>query len=176
MPVNATKEITTLWRNLHGAQDEICKTFFRWRQAALAVAGPGAKPLEVAMKAAEIFGMEIGKSFLPRLNWLKGQEAFMQTLAGLLAGSWATEGAVTQIEKGEKSNEFIIKCTRDPWPSFAKDYGVPMEEVALTREKIFQTILEDVSVFFNIRLGIEMIKAIPRGHGLYIFRLYEMED
>jgi hypothetical protein len=127
------------------------------------------------MKAAEIFGMEIGKSFLPRLNWLKGKEAFLQNLAGLLAGSWATEGAVTRVEKGDKEGEFIIKCTRDPWPSFAKDYGVPMEEVALTREKIFQTILKDVSVFFNIKLGIEMVKAIPRGHGLYLFRLYEIE-
>jgi hypothetical protein len=175
MPVNATKEITTLWRNLHGAQDEICKTFYRWRQAAIEIAGPEAKTIDIALKAAEIFGKEIGKSFLPRLNWLKGQEAFMGSLAGLIAGSWANEGAVTQVEKGEKANELIIKCTRDPWPSVAKDYGVPMEEVALTREKILQTILEDVSAFFCINLGIEMLKAIPRGHGLYIFRLYEIE-
>lgn len=175
MPVNATKEITTLWRNLHSVQDENCKTFYRWRETALQVAGPGVQPLDVAMKAAEVFGREIGKSFLPRLNWLKGREVFLQNLAGLLAGSWATEGALTVVEKGENPNELLIKCTRDPWPSVAKEYGVPMEEVALTRERIFQTILEDVSVFFNIRLGIEMLKAIPRGHGLYLFRLYALE-
>jgi hypothetical protein len=48
-----------------------------------------------------------------------------------------------------------------------------MEEVALSRERLFQTILEDVSVFFNINLKIEMLKAIPRGEGLYLFKLYK---
>ncbi len=79
------------------------------------------------------------------------------------------------MEKGEKDGEVLIKCTRDPWPSVAKEYNVPMEEVALCREKLFQTIIEDVSVFLNIKLGIEMQKAIPRGQGMYLFRLYKDE-
>ena len=36
--------------------------------------------MDIALKAAEIFGKEIGKSLLPRLNWLKGEEAFMGSL------------------------------------------------------------------------------------------------
>ncbi|TFG40862.1 MAG: hypothetical protein E4H48_06945, partial [Syntrophobacterales bacterium] len=75
MPIDAEKEITRLWRALHGAQDEIGKTYYRWRQVALEFAGPGAKPLDVGLRAAEIFGKEIGKSLLPRQNWLKGEEA-----------------------------------------------------------------------------------------------------
>jgi hypothetical protein len=175
MPVNATKEITTLWRNLHSAQEEICKTYYRWRQAALAVAGDGADPLDVAMKATVVMGKDMGKSLLPRLNWLKGEEGLLMALARALAGIWGTEGAAASVEKGEKEGEVMITCTRDPWPSIAKEYDVPMEEVALCREKLFQTILEDVSVFFNIPLGIEMLKAIPRGEGVYLFRLYKDE-
>jgi hypothetical protein len=51
-----------------------------------------------------------------------------------------------------------------------------MEEVALTREKLFQTILVDVSVFFSVPLKIEMLKAIPRGEGEWVFRLYKDEN
>jgi len=80
MPIDAEKEITRLWRALHGAQDEIGKTYYRWRQVALEFAGPGAKPLDVGLRAAEIFGKEIGKSLLPRQNWLKGEEAFLMNL------------------------------------------------------------------------------------------------
>jgi hypothetical protein len=50
-----------------------------------------------------------------------------------------------------------------------------MEEVALSREKLFQSIIEDVSIFFNIPLKIEMLKAIPRGHGETVLKLYKTE-
>jgi hypothetical protein len=50
-----------------------------------------------------------------------------------------------------------------------------MEEVALCRERLFQSILEDVSVFFNISLKIEMLKAIPRGQGETVFKLCKAE-
>jgi hypothetical protein len=173
MPVNATKEITTLWRNLHSSQEENCKTYYRWRQAALELAGEGADPMAVAMKAVHVMGKDIGKGLLPRLNWLKGEEGLLTGVAGALAGMWAAEGAVTSVSKGEKQGEVMITCTRDPWPSIAKEYDVPMEEVAVCREKLFQTILEDASVFFNVKLGIEMLKAIPRGEGAYLFRLYK---
>jgi hypothetical protein len=173
MPVNAEKEIGKLWRNLHGAQGEICKTFYRWREVALEIAGPEAKPMDIAMKAADMMGKDIGKGFLPRLNWLKGEEAFMMNLAKQLAGVWVTEGGLAFPEKSEKAGEVFIRCTRCPWPTAAKAYGVPMEEVALTRERLFQSVLDDVNIFFNTHFNIEMLKAIPRGEGEYLLRLYK---
>jgi hypothetical protein len=173
MPVNAEKEISKLWRTLHGAQGEICRTYYRWREVAVELAGPDANPTDVALNAVQVMGKDIGKSFLPRLNWLKGEEAFLLNLGRALAGVWNTEGGLAFAEKGEKEGEVFIRCTRCPWPSAAKEFGVPMEEVALSREKLFQTILEDVSVFFNIDLKIEMLKAIPRGEGEYLLRLYK---
>jgi hypothetical protein len=171
MPVDAEKEITRLWRALHGAQDEIGKTYYRWRQVALELAGPGTQPLDVGLRAAEVFGKEIGKGFLPRLNWLKGEDAFLMNLGRSLADIWGTEGGIAAAEKGASPGEVLIRCTRDPWPSWAKEYGVPMEEVALCRERMFQAILEDVSVFFRVALKIEMVKAIPRGQGETVLRL-----
>ena len=171
MPVNAEKEITKLWKTLHVAQGEICKTFYRWREVALELAGPDADPQDIALKAAEMMGKDMGKGFFPRLNWLKGEEAFLLNLGRALAGVWLSEGGIAFAEKGENPGEVFIKCTRCPWPTAAKAYGVPMEEVALTRERLFQAILEDVSVFFNIGLKIEMLKAIPRGHGMYLLKL-----
>lgn len=173
MPFSAEKEISKLWKNLHAAQSETGKTFYRWRQVALEIAGPDADPRDVSQKAAETFGRDIGKSLLPRLNWLKGEDGFMLALGKALAGLWNTDGALATVEKGEASGEVFIKCTRDPWPTYAKEFGVPMEEVALYREKLFQSILVDVSVFFNIDLKIEMLKAIPRGQGVWLMRLYK---
>ena len=128
MSFDAEKEITKLWRSLHGAQDEIGKTYMRWRQIALELAGPQADPLEVSLKAAERMGLEIGKSWLPRLNWTKGEEAWLMGLAQNYAGQWINHGAVVKLEKGEKPFEVFLKWERCPWPSYAKEYGVPMEE------------------------------------------------
>jgi len=175
MPVDAEKEITKLWRALHGAQAEIGKTYYRWRQVAVEFAGDDVKPLDVGLRAAEVFGKDIGKSFLPRMNWLKGEEGFMLVLGKALAGLWVNDGGLATVEKGEIPGEIIIKCTRDPWPTWAKEFGVPMEEVALCRERMYQSILEDVSAFMNISLAIEMQKAIPRGQGETVLRLYQVE-
>ena len=135
------------------------------------MAGPDADPREVGLKAAEVLGKDIGKTFLPRLNWLKGEEAFIMNVGKLLAGLWITEGAVAGVEKGESPGEVFIRCTRDPQPTHAEFYGVSMEEVALCKERLFQSILEDVSIFFNCPLKIEMLKAIPRGEGEYLMKL-----
>ncbi len=54
MAFDAEKEISKLWRNLHSAQGEIGRTWYRWRQAALDMAGPGANSLEVSLKAAAV--------------------------------------------------------------------------------------------------------------------------
>ena len=175
MPVDAEKEITKLYRALHSAQDEIGKTFYRWRQVAVEFAGADANPQDVALRAAEVFGKDIGKSILPRMNWLKGEEGFMMILGKSLAGLWNTDGGRAIAEKGENPGEVFIKCSRDPWPSWAKSFGVPMEEVALCRERMYQAVLEDVSVFMNIPLKIELQKAIPRGQGETVLRLYKAE-
>jgi hypothetical protein len=175
MPVDAEKEITRLWRAMHSAQDEIGKTYYRWRQVALVFAGSDAEPMDVALRAAEVFGKDIGKSLLPRMNWLKGEEGFMMLLGRALAGLWVNDGGLATVEKGPNGSEIFIKCTRDPWPTWAKEFGVPMEEVALSRERMYQAILEDVSVFMNVSLKIEMLKAIPRGQGETVMRLYKAE-
>ena len=133
MPVDAEKEITKLYRALHSAQDEIGKTFYRWRQVAVEFAGADANPQDVALRAAEVFGKDIGKSILPRMNWLKGQEGFMMILGKALAGLWNTDGGRPTAEQGENSGAVFIKCSRDPWPSWSNHFGVPMEAVALCR-------------------------------------------
>jgi hypothetical protein len=99
----------------------------------------------------------------------------MMILGKALAGLWNTDGGIATAEKGENPGEIIIKCSRDPWPTWAKEFGVPMEEVALSRERMYQAILEDVSVFMNIPLKIEMQKAIARGQGETVMRLYKAE-
>jgi hypothetical protein len=171
MPVNAEKEIGKLWKNLHAAQGEILKMYYRMREVALACAAPGTDPMEVGLKAAEMIGKDVGKSLLPRLNWLKGEEGFLVQVGGALAGIWNNEGGLARVEKGEKPGEVLIRCIRCPWPGTAKDFDVSMEEVALSRERMFQAVLEDVSVFFNVPLRLEMLKAIPRGQGMYLMRL-----
>jgi hypothetical protein len=109
------------------------------------------------------------------MNWLKGEEGFMMILGKTLAGFWITDGGLATVEKGENPAEIFIKCTRDPWPTWAKEFGVPMEEVALCRERMYQSILEDVSVFMNIPLKIELEKAIARGQGETVFKLSKAE-
>ena len=99
----------------------------------------------------------------------------MIILAKALAALWITDGGLATVDKSENPGEIFIKCTRDPWPSWAKEFGVPMEEVALSRERMYQAILEDVSVFMNIPLKIELQKAIPRGQGETVMRLYKSE-
>jgi hypothetical protein len=99
----------------------------------------------------------------------------MMILGKALAGLWIGDGGLASLEKGENPGEIFIKCTRDPWPTWAKEFGVPMEEVALSRERMYQAILEDVSVFMNIPLKIEMQKAIARGQGETVMRLYKAE-
>ena len=68
MPVDTEKEITKMHRMLHSTQNEIGKTYYRWRQVALEFAGDDVDPLDVSLRAAEIFGKDIGKSFLPSVR------------------------------------------------------------------------------------------------------------
>jgi len=173
MAFEAEKEITKLWGDLHSAQSEIGRTYFRWRQAALQVAGPDANPIDISLKAAEIIGKELSKASLPRLNWLKGEEVWMRSLAGGIAAQWIMQGAIVRVEKSEKPNEIFIKWERCPWPTYAKEYGVKMEEDVLCCDRILQNILPDVNAFFNVHYRIETLKAIPRGQGVCLRRLYK---
>jgi len=173
MSFDAEKEITKLWSDLRMAQSEIGRTYFRWRRAALAVAGPNADPLEVSLKAGEIIGAELAKAALPRLNWLKGEEVWLRSLAGGMAMQWIMQGARVKIDKGQSPTELFIKWERCPWPTYAKEYGVKMEEDVLVCDRILQSILPDVNAFFNVNYKIETLKAIPRGQGVCLRRLYK---
>ncbi len=173
MSYNAEKEVAKLWRNMHTAQSEIGKNYYRWRQAALEFAGPDADPLEVSLRAAEITGAEIGKTTLPRLNWLKGEQAWHMSLARAIASHWTNQGALVTVGGGDNDSELLIKWSRCPWPTYAKDYGVKMEEDVLCCDRILESILKDVNLFFNVNYKIETLKAIPRGQGACIRRLYK---
>jgi hypothetical protein len=173
MSFDAEKEISKLLGDLHMAQSEIGRTYFRWRKTALELAGPNANPLDVSLKAAEIIGAELGKAALPRLNWLKGEEVWMRSLAGGMAAQWIMQGAIVRIDKGQSPNEIFIKWERCPWPTYAKEYGVKMEEDVLVCDRMLQSILPDVNAFFNVNYKIETLKAIPRGQGVCLRRLYK---
>ena len=56
MPVDTEKEISKMHKTLHSTQNEIGKTYYRWRQVAIEFAGEDTKPLDVALRAAEVFG------------------------------------------------------------------------------------------------------------------------
>ena len=173
MSFDAEKEVSRLWRSLHGAQSEIGRTYYRWRKAALALAGPDVSSLDVGLATSQVIGEEIGRGLLPRLNFLKGEEAWLQGLARSIAAHWGNQGAIVSVEKGESGSEIFIRWTRCPWPTYAKDYGASMEEDVLCCDKILESLLEDVNLFFNVKYEIETQKAIPRGQGVCLRRLYK---
>ena len=172
MSFNPEKEVTKLWRDLHAAQSEIGKAHYRFRKAAIDLAGPDADPLAIGLRAAEITGEEIGKATLPRLNWLKGEQAWHMSLAQAIAANWTAQGAVVSVGPGGSDSELLVKWTRCPWPSYAKDYGAKMEDDVRCCDRILETILRDVNLFFNVSYKIETLKAIPRGQGMCLRRLY----
>ena len=172
MAFDAEREVSKLWRALHGAQDEIGRTYYRWRRSALELAGPDADPLEVSLRTATIMGQEIGKGMLPRLNWLKGEAAWTQALARQIAAHWQMQGALVEVGAGEEEGELLITWTRCPWPTFAKEYGAPMEEDVQCCDRILQSLLQDVNLLFNVDYRIETLRAIPRGEGACVRRLF----
>jgi hypothetical protein len=176
MSVDLEKEIPKLHNTLISAQSVIKSTFFEWRQTALELVGPTANPLDIVLKFWEIAGKDVAKNFLPILNILKGDKAFMIDLARTLASTGIVNGAVVKVEESENPNEVLIKWERCPWPTFAKRYGVSMEEDLLGCDKFLQTILAQPNLFFNKNLRIETQKAIPRGDGICLRRLYKLEE
>jgi len=176
MALDSEKEITRLWRALQGAQGANRRTFYQMRQVAIEYAGPDADPFDVGVKAWEAIGKDIGKSNLPRMNLLKGEEGLMMNVARAYQGLAETNGAVVKIEKGESPNEIFITWERCPWPTSAKEAGASMKEDLAGCDRYLQTFLEEVNAFLSTNLKIETQKAIPSGDGICLRRLYKPEE
>lgn len=176
MAVDPEKEISGLWRALQGSQGATRKMFFQMRRVLLEVAGPDVNPLDVGVKAWESIGKDTGKSYLPRMNLLKGVEGLMMSVARAYQGLGATNGAVVKIGKGENSHELFITWERCPWPTSAKEHGASMKEDLQGCDAYLQTFLGEANAFLGTNLKIETQKAIPRGDGVCVRRLYNPED
>jgi hypothetical protein len=176
MAVEPEKEISSLWRALQGSQGATRRMFYQMRQALLEVADPESNPLDVGVKAWEIIGKDTGKSYLPRMNLLKGIEGLMMSVARAYQGLAATNGALVKIDKGENPNELLIKWERCPWPTSAKEHGASMKEDLQGCDMYLQTFLDEVNAFLGTNLKIETHKAIPSGDGVCLRRLYNPED
>jgi len=175
MSFNAEKEITTMWKAMQGAQKDIGMIWYRWRKAVAETGNGNISPKELSLKAAEIYGDELGHGFLPRLNWLKGEEGFLKGLCGNIIGEWKKQGALVEVKPGDKPFEAYLIWTRCPWPTYCNQYGVDMEEDVQNCDQILQSILVPVNKFFGVNYSIETLKAIPRGQGQCLRRLYKVE-
>lgn len=168
-PFDAEQEITKLWAKCQAAQDDIRRTFYQGREAAIQL-NPDKDPEEVALKAYEIKGLDIAKSYFPRVNLSK--PTFVEDIAKLFVNTFRNQGAVVKVEKSENPNEVFIVWDRCPWPTAAKNYGAPMAEDVRGCDLWMQTALAQVALFANRNLKIETTKAIPRGEGQCVRRLW----
>lgn len=169
-PFDAEAEITKLWAKCQGAQDEIRRAFYTWRAAAIELAGEGADKTAIALKAWETRGNDAAKSYYPRINLAKGSLA--EQVGQLLVGSWRTQGAVVKMRKSENPNEVFVVWERCPWPTAAKNYGAPMSEDVAGCDLMLQTAVADIASFINRKVHIETLKAIPRGEGTCVRRIW----
>jgi hypothetical protein len=172
-PFDAEQEITKLWAKCQAIQDENRRTFFQCRQAAIELAGEGADEEAITLKAWEMKGKDTAKSYFPRVNVSK--PTFVEDIAKLYVNSWRNAGALVKIEKSENPNEVFIVWERCPWPTSHKQYGVSMALDVAGCDLALQTTLADVALFANRKLKIETLKAIPRGEGKCVRRLW-LED
>jgi len=172
-PFDAEAEITKLWAKCQMAQDEIRRTFYTAREAAIQMAGEAADATAIGLKQWEIKGKDLAKSYFPRVNLSKGN--LVEEIAKLYVNSWRTQGAVVKLEKSENPNEAFVVWERCPWPTAAKNYGAPMSEDVAGCDLLLQTSLADVALFANKKLKIETLKAIPRGEGKCVRRIW-LED
>jgi hypothetical protein len=168
-PFDAEQEITKLWAKCQQAQDDIRRFFYAGREAAVQL-NPEKDPSEVALKLYEIRGKDLAKSYFPRVN--VSRPSFVEDIAKLFVNTWRNQGAVVKVEKSENPNEVFIVWERCPWPTAAKNYGAPMAEDVAGCDLILQTALADVALFANKNLKIETTKAIPRGEGKCVRRVW----
>jgi len=172
MAVDPEKEISSLWSALHGAQDATRRTFYQMRHAAIACAGPDADPFDIGVRCWEVMAKDTAKSYLPRMNLLKGEEGLLMSVARAYQGLWSTNGAVVEIEKGENAGEVLVKWKRCPWPTSAKEFGASMKEDLSGCDRYLQTFLDEVNAFLGTNLKVETQKAIPSGDGVCLRRIY----
>lgn len=173
MAFDAEKEITSLWRAFHGVQDDQRRTFYLWRKAALEMLGDGADPMEVSKKAWEVIGNDTAKSYFPRTNLSKPN--WLQAMANNIVATWMMRGAKIHAEKGENDNEVYLVWDRCPYPTTAKEYGASMEEDFAGCNHGLEVIVEQLAAFTNKKLKIETLKAIPKGQGCCVRRLWVEE-
>jgi hypothetical protein len=172
MAVDPEKEISSLWNALRGAQDATRRTFYQMRHAAIECAAADADPFDIGVRCWEFMGKDTGKSYLPRMNLLKGEEGLLMSVARAFQGLWSTNGAVVEIEKGQNAGEVLVKWTRCPWPTSAKEYGASMKEDLTGCDRYLQTFVDEVNAFLGTDLKVETQKAIPSGDGVCLRRIY----
>lgn len=170
MSFDAEKEIAKLWAKCQAIQDENRRTFYQSRAAAIEMAAEGTDETAVALKAWEFKGKDVAKSYFPRVRLDKPN--FVENIAKLFVNSWRNQGAVVKVEPGADENEVFIIWERCPWPTTAKNYGAPMAEDVAGCDLALQTTIADVGLFANRKLKIETLKAIPRGEGTCVRRLW----
>jgi hypothetical protein len=172
MAVDPEKEISGLWNALRGAQDATRRTFYQMRQAAIECAGPDANPFNIGVRCWEIMGKDTGKSYLPRMNLLKGEEGLLMSVARAFQGLWSTNGAVVDIQKGDTASEVLVIWQRCPWPTSAKEHGASMKEDLTGCDHYLQAFIDEVNAFLGTDLKVETQKAIPSGDGVCLRRIY----
>lgn len=169
-PFDAEAEITKLWAKCQGAQDEIRRAFYTARAAAIDSAGDGADEMAIGLKQWQFRGHDAAKSYFPRINLTKGSLA--EQVGQLLVGTWRTQGAVVRLQKSENPDECFVVWDRCPWPTAAKNYGAPMAEDVGGCDLMLQTAVADVALFIGRTIKIETTKAIPRGEGKCVRRIW----
>jgi len=116
---------------------------------------------------------DLGKSYLPRLSFKKGEPGFIQIVGGLIAGTWQSYGAVVDVKLGRSPTEAIITWSRCPWPAFAKEFNVAMKEDLAGCNLVMATVVNMANAFMGTDLKVETMKAIPRSEGACVRRLYK---
>jgi len=172
MAVDPEKEITSLWNALRGSQAATLRTFYQMRQAAIECAGPDANPFDIGVRCWELMGKDTGKSYLPRMNLLKGEEGLLMSVARAFQGLWSTNGAVVDIQKGDTASEVLVIWQRCLWPTSAKEHGASMKEDLTGCDHYLQAFIDEVNAFLGTDLKVETQKAIPSGDGVCLRRIY----
>jgi len=161
-------------RKLLSKFDTLCSivraTWYEWREAALAYARPDVKPLDLVLKAWEIVGHDTAKAYFPLLN--RASPTFLEDVAKLIVMSSTSMGEDAKVVKSDKPNEVYVQWDHCPWPEFARRYKAPMEEDVLGCDKWFTTVIDDINALFNTKIRLKTLKAIPRGDGICLRRLW----
>ncbi len=161
-------------RKLLSRFDTLCgivrATWYEWRQAAIEFARPGVKPIDIVLRAWEIVGHDTAKVYYNMLD--KTKPTFIEDIGKCIVFSSQAMGEDAKIVKGENPNEIYVQWDKCPWSEFARRYGVPMEEDVKGCDKWFETIIKDINDLFGVNVKWETLKAIPRGEGMCLRRIW----